>query len=72
VPSGQTVEETIPMELKNNKWRYSQCERYVNSSVGNDTVDCDDGWQYDNSEFHTSIVSDVSNAALTTGHSDHR
>jgi len=61
VPSGQTVETTIPREWKDKKWRYSQCERYaVNSSVSNRTVPCDAGWTYDQSEFHSTIVSDVS------------
>jgi len=60
VPSGQTLNETIPLELKDNKWRYSQCERYVNLTVSNKTTSCDDGWYYDDSEFRTTIVSDVS------------
>ena len=61
VPSGQSLNETIPLELKDNKWRYSQCSRYVNLSVGNDTTPCDEGWYYDRSEFKSTIVSDVSN-----------
>jgi len=61
VPSGQTLNETIPLELKDNKWRYSQCSRYVNLSVSNDTTPCDEGWYYDRSEFQSTIVSDVSN-----------
>jgi len=64
VPSGLTREETIPMELKDNTWRYSQCRRYVNSSVNNDTTSCDGGWYYDKTEFHSTIVSDVSSSVL--------
>jgi len=60
VPSGQTLNATIPLELRDKKWRYSQCRRYVNLSVGNETTPCDDGWYYDDTEFHSSIVSDVS------------
>jgi len=59
VPSGQTLNATIPLELKDKKWRYSRCSRYVNSSVSNETTSCDQGWYYDNSEFHSTIVSDV-------------
>jgi len=47
------------MEWKDNTWRYSQCRRYVNSSVNNNTTSCDDGWYYDKTEFHSTIVSDV-------------
>ena len=65
VPSGETVQSSIPLEMKDKKWRYSQCERYVNSSASNDTMPCDAGWQYDKSEFHSSIVSDVSNTAAS-------
>ena len=60
VPTGQTREETIPLELKEKKWRFSQCSRYVNLSVSNETTSCDQGWYYDKSEFRSTIVSDVS------------
>lgn len=58
VPSGQTLNATIPMEYKDKKWRYVQCKRYVNSTVGNETTSCDSGWDYDKSEFTSTIVSD--------------
>jgi len=60
VPSGQTLNATIPLELKDKKWRYSQCSRYVNLSVSNETTSCDDGWYYDDSVFKSTILSDVS------------
>ena len=62
VPSGQTVSESIPLEQPKDskKWRYSQCSRYVNLSVSNETTPCDRGWYYDHSEFHSTIISDVS------------
>jgi len=59
VPSGQKLNATIPREWKDKKWRYSQCSRYVNSTVSNETTSCDDGWYYDRSEFTSTIVSDV-------------
>lgn len=65
VPNDQNLQEAIPLELKDKKWRYSQCERFVNSSISNDTISCDAGWWYDKSEFLSTIVSDVS-----TIHSD--
>ena len=73
VPAGETVESMIPREhhgLKSSSsvdkrsWRYSQCERYVNSTISNATMPCDAGWNYDQSEFHSSIVSDVSDESL--------
>jgi len=60
LPAGQNLNETIPMVLRGKTWRYSQCAKYVNYSISNETTSCDSGWHYDRTEFRTSIVSDVS------------
>jgi len=59
VPSGQEKNETIPLELKDKKWRYSKCNRYVNLSLSDKTTPCDEGWYYDDSEFESTIITDV-------------
>ena len=59
VPHGVPVNAVIPLEFRQGKLTYSQCERYVNSSMlSNETVPCDE-WFYDTSELQSSIVSEV-------------
>ena len=50
---------------------YSKCERYVNArslngsfgrdATDNDTISCDAGWEYDRSQYKTTVIQDVSN-----------
>ena len=59
VPRGLSVNTVIPLEFRQGKLTYSQCERYVNlSGWSNETVLCDE-WYYDTSELQSSIVSEV-------------
>ena len=49
---------------QNNSELFS-CSMYVNSSVNNDTIDCPNGWVFDESVSGPTIVSKVSKSFCT-------
>lgn len=58
VPEGQSINVTIPIEVVHGEVRLSRCEKYVNFSVSNRTMECDQGWHYDD-EYDSTIVTEV-------------
>ncbi|XP_035684136.1 solute carrier family 22 member 21-like [Branchiostoma floridae] len=52
---------SVPMENVDGTWRYSSCLMYNRTSAGsNQTVRCSDGWEYDQSVYRSTVVTDVS------------
>ena len=59
----------IPVKYGESGLEYVQCERYNLTGVdiypgidlgSNETIPCDSGWEYDTSQYKTTIISDVS------------
>ena len=60
IPEGALVNESVPMEMQYGYPAPSQCSMYVNFSISNDTMPCNDGWWYDPaSGYDETIVSSV-------------
>ncbi|XP_035685150.1 organic cation transporter protein-like [Branchiostoma floridae] len=53
---------SVPMENVDGTWRYSSCLMYNGtggtSEGSNQTVRCSDGWEYDQSVYHSTVVTD--------------
>ena len=59
LPEGATKNESIPLD---DKGKFSQCLMYKDVSSGNETIDCNDGYEYGGTRGPT-IVTEVSAAA---------
>ena len=56
IPDNSSKEQWI---LKNENGSFESCSMFVNSSVSNDTIDCIDGWEYDDEDCGITIVNEV-------------
>lgn len=58
---GYLLNQSIPVvEKDGNELLYSQCEEYVNpASESNETEDCQNGWEYDDTFYGETIITEV-------------
>ena len=64
VPEGQHINGSIPWlngEGRERGGSWHQCEMYVNSTLNNSTMKCQDGWTYEKNPNEISIVTEVRN-----------
>ena len=60
VPTDERLRETIPSVVGDDgSLTFVQCEQYVNVSVDNSTVPCDNGWEYNSTYYGNTIVNEV-------------
>eukprot|EP00058_Branchiostoma_floridae_P023920 XP_002609410.1 hypothetical protein BRAFLDRAFT_86512 [Branchiostoma floridae] len=69
----ESLNLSVPMENVEGTWRYSSCLMYNGtggtSEGSNQTMRCRDGWEYDQSVYHSTVVTDMGSglaAAFTT------
>ncbi|XP_022108721.1 organic cation transporter protein-like isoform X1 [Acanthaster planci] len=58
VPAGEQLEETVPKVTGDNGEEYSKCFKYVNITVDNETMPCDEGWNYDQTYYGNTVATE--------------
>ncbi|XP_038073511.1 organic cation transporter protein-like [Patiria miniata] len=59
VPAGQSLEETVPTVVgKDGGEEFAECLKYLNRSAYNETIPCDDGWDYDSTYYGKTIATE--------------
>ena len=59
ISANQTLNETIPLEKQSDgTYSLSKCKKYVNFTLNNVTMDCDNGWYYA-PEYKETIITEV-------------
>ena len=55
-PENSSIQQWIP---RDNEGNLESCSIFVNSTVSNKTVDCTDGWEYEDQNCGLTIVNEV-------------